>query len=748
MVIAATVRLDLTFQLVVTLFLGVLFWLLYLRFLRVRFFGHWTIAWFAFSVFLAGAIAHGLLSATLWRRLIDGIGMTGGYLQIACLFSGVESFRSAGGDEPRRLRWCVAAGLLAGAMGLSILLAAAPGSLVRQFPSFLRQLGLVVIYAYVAAIFLSRWQASRSLSPLLTALGCLVLGAHQLMYLTVGIGELHHFFSPQWFSMLGYEASTLVDIAGDLCVALGMVLLLVDQYQDAEHRRRTDKRSRRVAETRYHTLVEQLAAVTYIARPGADGQWIFVSPQIQTMLGYSPQEWLADSSRWFRLLHPDDRDAVLTGDDAAKANRPFNAEYRIYSREGRIVWVHDTAVLVPDPNTDEPLLHGVMIDISEKKEMESRLLQSQKMEAIGKLAGGVAHDFNNILTVIKGYTDVLLERSEGLGNMRSSIEAIRQAEVRAEKLTQQLLAFSRKQVLQPRNISLNDVIRGVEPMLRRLISEDVETSILPASDLGTVRADPGQIEQIVVNLAVNARDAMPRGGKLTLETANVNFSEPHLHKHGVMPHGRYVLLTVRDTGVGMDEDTLARIFEPFFTTKEMGKGTGLGLATVYGIVKQSGGYVWVYSEPGHGTSFEIYFPLVDSPIERLERPMLSRVATRRSGTILLVEDDPQVRELAALILREGGFSVLVAKDAAEMEAHCSGNGQIDLLLTDVIIPGSGGAELARRASRRFPGIKIVFMSGYTDNAMVHHGILEPGTILLEKPFTPTMLIAKISEVLA
>jgi len=389
-----------------------------------------------------------------------------------------------------------------------------------------------------------------------------------------------------------------------------------------------------------------------------------------------------------------------------------------------------------------------MIDISEKKEMESRLLQSQKMEAIGKLAGGVAHDFNNILTVIKGYTDVLLERSEGLGNMRSSIEAIRQAEVRAEKLTQQLLAFSRKQVLQPRNISLNDVIRGVEPMLRRLISEDVETSILPAADLGTVRADPGQIEQIVVNLAVNARDAMPRGGKLTLETANVNFSEPHLHKHGVMPHGRYVLLTVRDTGVGMDEDTLARIFEPFFTTKEMGKGTGLGLATVYGIVKQSGGYVWVYSEPGHGTSFEIYFPLVDSPIERLERPMLSTTATRRSGTILLVEDDPQVRELAALILREGGFSVLVAKDAAEMEAHCSGNGQIDLLLTDVIIPGSGGAELARRASRRFPGIKIVFMSGYTDNAMVHHGILEPGTILLEKPFTPTMLIAKISEVLA
>jgi two-component system, cell cycle sensor histidine kinase and response regulator CckA len=396
----------------------------------------------------------------------------------------------------------------------------------------------------------------------------------------------------------------------------------------------------------------------------------------------------------------------------------------------------------------EQCVLAVMKDVTERRSLEEQLRLSQKMEAVGQLAGGVAHDFNNLLTVILGYAILLLKDLVPEDPRRAPLEGIKQAADRAAALTQQLLAFSRRQVLAPRLLDLNAVVADMDKMLRRLIGEHIELSTVLAPELGLVKADPGQIEQVIMNLVVNARDAMPIGGKLTIETGHVELDEACARRRTVGTSGPYVMLAVSDTGHGMDEDTRARVFEPFFTTKEKGKGTGLGLAVVYGIIKQSGGSVWVYSEPGIGSTFKAYLPKVETTTEKPEATTANKRSRRGTETVLLVEDEAAVRSLVRDILESNGYVVLEASRAVEaLEASQQHEGPIQLLLTDVVMPDIGGRKLADRLKASRPEAKVLYMSGYTDTAIVQHGLLEPGVAFLQKPFTPEALSRKVREVL-
>ncbi len=389
------------------------------------------------------------------------------------------------------------------------------------------------------------------------------------------------------------------------------------------------------------------------------------------------------------------------------------------------------------------------LDVSDRKKLEAQLRQAQKMEAVGRLAGGIAHDFNNLLMVIQGYAELLIDRSKPGDAFRRNAEQIQEASQRAASLTRQLLAFSRKQMLAPSVLNIQSVVADMEKILRRLIGEDIELVSVNAADLWRIKADRSQIEQVILNLAVNARDAMPRGGKLTIETENVEFDNSQARLPVVLTPGRYVMLAVTDNGCGMDSETQAHIFEPFFTTKEKGKGTGLGLATVYGIVKQSGGYIWVYSEPGHGTTFKVYLPRVEDSLTPQEVREVSQNIPRGTETILLVEDEQGVRDLAREYLEISGYKVLVAENgAAAVKAASEHKGAIDLIMTDVVMPGLSGSELTKRIEAIRPGIRIMYMSGYTDQAIVHHGILGPDIVLLQKPFTLNALAHKLREALA
>ncbi len=390
----------------------------------------------------------------------------------------------------------------------------------------------------------------------------------------------------------------------------------------------------------------------------------------------------------------------------------------------------------------------VMGDVTERRKLEEQFRQAQKMEAVGRLAGGIAHDFNNLLTIITGYSQLLLERLKSDDAQCGPVNEIKHAADRAAALTRQLLAFSRRQVLAPQVLDLNHVVANMDKMLRRLIGEDIELVTVCKEGLGRVKADPGQLEQVIMNLAVNSRDAMPRGGKLTIETANVELGEAYVRNHAAVNPGRYVMLAVSDTGHGMDAETQARIFEPFFTTKEQGKGTGLGLATVYGIVKQSGGNIWVYSEPGRGATFKIYFPRAEEVAKFVEPPPTRDSAPRGSETILLVEDEDAVRSLVRALLEPNGYKVLEARQAVEALSICERHKEpIHLLLTDVVMPTMSGRVLAARLAPVRPEMKVLFMSGYTDGAIVNHGVLEAGTAFLQKPFTPDSLGRKVREVL-
>jgi PAS domain S-box-containing protein len=395
----------------------------------------------------------------------------------------------------------------------------------------------------------------------------------------------------------------------------------------------------------------------------------------------------------------------------------------------------------------QPARLTALRDVSQRRLLEDQLRQAQKMEAVGRLAGGVAHDFNNLLTVITSYSQLVMEDMGAADPRRADLTEVQKAATGAATLTRQLLAFSRQQVLEPKVIDLTEVVAGAGKMLKRLIGEDVELVTVLSPDLGAVKADPGQIEQVIMNLAVNARDAMPDGGKLTIETVNMALGQEYTEEHRLVPTGSYVLLSVSDTGTGMDEATKARLFEPFFTTKEKGKGTGLGLATVYGIVKQSGGFIWAYSEMGHGTTFKVYLPRVDEVLTA-HVPPPSPHSLNGSETILLAEDAAPVRSVAREVLRRHGYRVMAAADGRSALELADGHpGQIDLLITDVIMPEMSGRQLADRLKEQRTALKVLFVSGYTDDAIVRHGILEPGIAFLQKPFTPESLARKVREVL-
>jgi PAS domain S-box-containing protein len=505
------------------------------------------------------------------------------------------------------------------------------------------------------------------------------------------------------------------------------------------------------SEKKFRVLTETAASGIFIHH---GERFIYVNPASEAISGYTRKELLA--MNFWDLVHPDFRELIKQRAQARQQGElvPSRYELKIITKNGEERWIDLTVGMINFEG--KPAVLGTDFDITERKRaeeemraLEEQLRQSQKMEAVGLLAGGIAHDFNNLLTIIKGYSQLsLLELKEG-DLLKGNIEEIQKATERAANLTGQLLAFSRRQVMQMKVFDFNTLLRDLENMLRRVIGEDIELVTILADDLGRTKTDPGQIEQVIMNLAVNARDAMPSGGKLIIETANVEFDEPYAHVHIAMTPGRYVMLSVSDTGVGMSPEVRERVFEPFFTTKEKGKGTGLGLSTVYGIVKQSGGNIWVYSEPGQGTTVKIYFPRVEEENDALFRRDSASSIPQGSETVLVVEDEPSVRSLATHILRHQGYRILEASNGEEalrvVQEHAGEN--IHLLLTDVVMPHMGGKELADQLKILRPDIKVLYTSGYTDNAIVNHGILEPGTNFLQKPFSPTTLARKVREVL-
>ena len=503
--------------------------------------------------------------------------------------------------------------------------------------------------------------------------------------------------------------------------------------------RRHAEEAVRASEAYHRNILENIGDAVFIA--DAEGRYVDVNPRACELTGYTREELLRLGV--IDTYPPESRGEAVERISHVAGGRPVVVERPLVRQDGRIIAVEANA---------RPLSGGRMLvtvrDVTERHQLERQLRQAQKMEAVGRLAGGVAHDFNNLLTAIFGYTDLLAEDLAPDHPGRADLQEIQTAATRASALTRQLLAFSRQQVLQPVVLNLNDVVADVQKMLKRLLGEDVELHAQLAPDLGNVRADAGQVEQVIMNLAVNARDAMPTGGQLTIETANVELTEDYAEAHPPVMPGRFVMLAVSDTGVGMDEATRAKVFEPFFTTKEPGKGTGLGLATVYGIVKQSGGFIWVYSEPGKGAAFKAYFPRVDAPIEPGARAPEVAGTVAGTETILLAEDDELLRPLARELLTKLGYAVLEARGSAEALTLARGHeGEIHLLVSDVVMPGGGGFHLAQQLLAERPNLRVLYMSGYTDEAVVRHGLLERGLNYLQKPFTPAVLARRVRDVL-
>jgi PAS domain S-box-containing protein len=536
---------------------------------------------------------------------------------------------------------------------------------------------------------------------------------------------------PEWMTI-----TPVLDSAGGIANYIAI-------KQDVTQRRRAEDAFRHSEERfrkAFNTNPEPVTISTI-----ADGRYIDVNEAFLRTMGYRRDEVIGRTSAEINFWEmQEDRDAFIRL--LSERGEVHSAEINFRTKSGGI---RSGLVSAETIELDgQQCLLAVTQDVTERKELQQQFLQAQKMEAVGKLAGGVAHDFNNILTVINGYSEVMLGQLQEDDPNRSYVGEIKKAGERAATLTRQLLAFSRRQVLLPQVLDLNSVINNMDKMLRRLIGEDVELVATMAKNLGHVKADPGQVEQILMNLAVNARDAMPRGGKLTIETANVELDESYASKHVTAKPGPHVMLAISDTGAGMDAEIQKRIFDPFFTTKEKGKGTGLGLSTVYGIVKQSEGHIWVYSEPGHGTTFKVYLPRVDKPVEAAGLPMTNAELLGGTETVLLVEDEPSVRSLVRTTLEAKGYQLLEATQATEAlsiaEKH---QGRIHLMLTDLIMPGMSGRLLAQKMADLRPETKVVYMSGYTDDAVVRHGGLGPGMAFLQKPFAPDALARKVRSVL-
>jgi len=520
---------------------------------------------------------------------------------------------------------------------------------------------------------------------------------------------------------------------------------------------RTVELSREIEERKQ--TQEQLAQAQKIARMGS-WEWdlrqnkVNWSEETQRLYGRKPEDSGSAMETCMERVHPDDLPIVnKIMAQSLRTREPFICDHRVVLPDGTERVIQGRGQILVNEQGEPIKMFGTVQDITEAKRSEAalrcseeQLRQSQKMEAVGRLAGGVAHDFNNLLTVIGGYCSLSLQKIDETHPLQKSITEIQKAADRAGSLTGQLLAFSRKQVLQPRVIHLNEVVRSMEKMLRRLIGEDIELSTTFGSPLGYVKADPGQIEQVLMNLAVNARDAMPRGGKLTISTSNATVDQKSNFRNRTLEVGDYIMIAVSDNGMGMTEEVKTHLFEPFFTTKGVGKGTGLGLATCYGIVSQSGGDIRVYSELKYGTTFKIYLPRTDAVPEPAGNTELKRLPTG-AESILVVEDEPAVRELAALILRERGYQVQQSGNAFEALELLRKNAAFDLVLTDVIMPQMSGKALCDQIKSQLPHIKVLLMSGYTDDALAHHGVLDEGLSFLEKPFSPLQLTRKVREVL-
>jgi PAS domain S-box-containing protein len=502
----------------------------------------------------------------------------------------------------------------------------------------------------------------------------------------------------------------------------------------------------RSSEERFRALVENSSDTLLLL--DAEGRVAYITPSSQRHLGWKSEDLIGHSV--FDFMHPDDHGMVATkfAEALQRPGEPITQQVRLKHSDGN--WRVMDGVSVN--RLHEPSVGAIVVnarDITDRRKLEDQLWHAQKMEAVGQLAGGVAHDFNNLLTAILGYANLMLDELPPQDPLRNDLEEIRSAGDRAASLTRQLLAFSRRQMLQPQVVDINALVTGMQKLLRRLVTEHVEVVAALAPDLMSVRVDPSSIEQVLVNLAVNARDAMPQGGRLTIETANVDLDAAYAKMHVPLEPARYVMIAVGDTGHGMDEATRTRIFEPFFTTKEQGKGIGLGLATVYGIVKQNGGYIWVYSEVGHGSVFKVYLPPADSAPAAHGVTRDDAAGRKKLGweTVLLVEDEDAVRVLAREVLRRNGYVVLEARhgiDALRIaERHPD---DIHLIITDLVMPHMAGSELAKRLSAARPGMKVLYMSGYTDHEVMDRD-LTPGAAFMQKPFTPEVLANKVRHVL-
>ncbi len=507
----------------------------------------------------------------------------------------------------------------------------------------------------------------------------------------------------------------------------------------------TERKQAEAERVRLVTAIEQSAEAVVITN--LQGRIEYVNPAFTDITGYTREESLGQNPR---ILKSEEQDPAFYQElwTTILAGKPWQGELINRRKDG--TFYHEQMNIAPVKNARGELTHFIATkeDVTERRAMQAQLQQAAKMEAIGRLAGGVAHDFNNLLTVINGYSEMLLGMVGSHATVTEYLREIHHAGEHAASLTRQLLAFSRRQVLAPQILDLNSSVANLGKMLRRLIGEDIRLRTELSPGLGRVRADPGQIEQVIINLAVNARDAMEKGGDLIIETRNVELDENYANQHSSATPGPHVMLAVSDTGTGMSPETRARIFEPFFTTKGMGKGTGLGLATVYGIVKQSGGNVWVYSELGKGTVFKVYFPLVAEDPNEVAPVGPGTHLSSGTETILMIEDEVGVASLVRVALTAGGYTVLEARDPDTLLKICAQHqGKIDLLLSDVVMPQMSGPTIAEKVSALLPGIKVLFMSGYTDDSIVHHGVMIQNMPFIQKPFTPEGLRRKIRDVL-